>query len=38
MSETAGLMFTNDSMPVKVRDEFAAGVNGGTGIGKRNVP
>lgn len=38
MSETGGLMFTNDSLPVKVRDEWAAGVNGGIGIGKRNVP
>lgn len=37
-SETAGLMFTNDQMPIKVRDEFAAGVNGRSGIGKRNVP
>ena len=36
-SETGGLMFTNDTMPVKVRDEWAAGVNGGRGIGKRNV-
>jgi hypothetical protein len=36
-SETAGLMFTNDTLPVKVRDEFAYGVNGYRGIGKRNV-
>jgi len=36
-SETGGLMFTNDTLPVKVRDEWAAGVNGGRGIGKRNV-
>jgi hypothetical protein len=35
--ETAGLMFTNDTLPVKVRDEFAYGVNGFRGIGKRNV-
>jgi hypothetical protein len=35
--ETAGLMFTNDTLPVKVRDEFAFGVNGFRGIGKRNV-
>ncbi|MFZ0547845.1 MAG: hypothetical protein WAM60_20535 [Candidatus Promineifilaceae bacterium] len=35
--ETAGLMFTNDTLPVKVRDEFAYGVNGYRGIGKRNV-
>ncbi len=33
----AGLMFTNDKMPVKVRDEYAIGVNGGAGVGKRNV-
>ena len=38
ISEAAGLMFTNDTMPIKVRDEWAAGVNGGAGIGKRNVP
>lgn len=36
-SETAGLMFTNDILPIKVRDEFAVGVNGWRGIGKRNV-
>ncbi len=35
--ELAGLNFTNDEMPVKVRDEWAAGVNGAAGIGKRNV-
>jgi hypothetical protein len=35
--ETAGLMFTNDTLPVKVRDEFAYGVNGFRGVGKRNV-
>jgi hypothetical protein len=37
ISETAGLMFTNDVLPIKVRDEFAVGVNGPRGIGKRNV-
>lgn len=36
-SETAGLMFSNDTLPVKIRDEFAYGVNGYRGIGKRNV-
>lgn len=37
VSETSGLMFTNDILPIKVRDEFAVGVNGPRGIGKRNV-
>jgi hypothetical protein len=37
VSETSGLMFTNDTLPIKVRDEFAVGVNGWRGIGKRNV-
>lgn len=32
-----GLLFTNDTLPIKVRDEFAVGVNGPRGIGKRNV-
>jgi len=36
-SPTAGMVFTNDTLPVKVRDWFAAGVNGPRGIGKRNV-
>lgn len=36
-SETNGLLFTNDTLPIKVRDEFAVGVNGARGIGKRNV-
>ena len=36
-SPTAGLVFTNDVLPVKVRDWFAYGVNGYRGIGKRNV-
>lgn len=37
VSETSGLMFANDILPIKVRDEFALGVNGHRGIGKRNV-
>lgn len=37
VSETSGLMFSNDVLPIKVRDEFAVGVNGPRGIGKRNV-
>jgi hypothetical protein len=37
VNETAGLMFTNDVMPIKVRDEFAVGVNGYRGIYKENV-
>lgn len=37
VSETSGLLFTNDVMPIKIRDEFAVGVNGPRGIGKRNV-
>ena len=36
-SETGGLLFASDVLPVKVRDEFAYGVNGFRGIGKRNV-
>lgn len=36
-SETSGLMFTNDVLPIKVRDEFAIGVSSYHGIGKRNV-
>ncbi len=35
--ESNGLLFTNDTLPIKVRDEFAVGVNGARGIGKRNV-
>lgn len=35
--ETSGLMFSNDALPIKVRDWFAVGVNGYRGIGKRNV-
>ena len=37
VSETSGLMFSNDTLPIKVRDEFAVGVNGPRGIGKANV-
>jgi hypothetical protein len=36
-SETSGLMFTNDTLPVKVRDWFAVGVSTYIGIGKSNV-
>jgi hypothetical protein len=36
-SPTSGLMFTNDVLPVKVRDWFAYGVSTWRGIGKRNV-
>lgn len=37
VDELAGLMFTNDTLPVKVRDEYAYGVATYRGIGKRNV-
>jgi hypothetical protein len=33
----SGLMFTNDTLPIKVRDYFAYGVATWRGIGKRNV-
>jgi hypothetical protein len=36
-SPLAGLVFTNDVLPVKVRDWYAYGVSGYRGIGKRNV-
>jgi hypothetical protein len=36
-SPTAGLMFSNDVLPIKVRDYFAYGVATYRGIGKRNV-
>ncbi|MDI9549563.1 MAG: hypothetical protein QM346_18370, partial [Chloroflexota bacterium] len=36
-SETAGLMFTNDTLPVKVRDWWTYGVSTYVGIGKANV-
>ena len=35
--ETNGQLFSNDVLPIKVRDWFAVGVNGPRGIGKRNV-
>ena len=34
---TEGLMFTNDTLPVKIRDYFGVGVATYVGIGKRNV-
>jgi hypothetical protein len=34
---TSGLLFTNDVLPIKVRDEFMVGVASWRGIGKRNV-
>ena len=34
---TAGMVFTNDVLPIKVRDWFSYGVAGWRGIGKRNV-
>ena len=36
-SETSGLMFTNDTLPVKVRDWWAYGVATYVGVGKNNV-
>jgi hypothetical protein len=36
-SETHGLMFTNDTLPVKVRDWWAYGVSTYVGVAKRNV-
>ncbi len=36
-SETAGLMFTNDTLPIKIRDWWAYGVATHVGIGKSNV-
>jgi len=36
-SKLAGLMFTNDVLPIKVRDYWAYGVATYRGIGKRNV-
>lgn len=36
-SETQGLMFTNDTLPVKVRDWWAYGVATYVGVGKNNV-
>lgn len=36
-SESAGLMFTNDTLPVKVRDWWGYGVATHVGVGKNNV-
>ncbi len=36
-AETAGLMFSNDTLPVKVRDWWACGVTTHVGIGKNAV-
>lgn len=37
VSPLAGLVFTNDTLPVKVKDWWAAGVATWRGVGKRNV-
>jgi hypothetical protein len=36
-SETAGLMFTNDTLPITIRDWWAYGVATYVGVGKNNV-
>lgn len=36
-SESAGLMFTNDVLPIKARDWWAYGVSTWVGVAKRNV-
>jgi hypothetical protein len=36
-SETAGLMFTNDTLPIKIRDWWAYGVATWVGVAKNNV-
>ena len=36
-SETAGLMFSNDTLPIKIRDWWAYGVATHVGVGKNNV-
>ena len=36
-SQTGGLLFTNDKLPIKVRDEWAVGVSSAKGVSKRNV-
>lgn len=36
-TQTQGLLFTNDVLPIKIRDWFAVNVNGPRGFGKRNV-
>ena len=35
--QNGGLLFTNDVLPIKIRDEFMVGVASWRGIGKRNV-
>ncbi len=35
--QASGLLFTNDTLPIKVRDLFAYGVATWRGVGKRNV-
>jgi hypothetical protein len=37
LSPTAGLVFSNDTMPIKVKDHWAYGVATYRGIGKRNI-
>lgn len=37
VSPTAGLMFSNDVLPIRVKDQWAYGVATYRGIGKRNV-
>lgn len=36
--ESSGLLFTNDTMPIKIRDVFGVGVATYLGIGKSNAP
>ena len=36
-SESSGLLFTNDTLPVKIRDWWGYGVSTYIGIGKNNV-
>ena len=36
-SETSGLMFSNDTLPVKIRDWWSYGVSTYVGVAKRNV-
>ena len=36
-SEASGLLFTNDTLPVKIRDWWGYGVSTYIGIGKNNV-
>jgi len=37
VSESGGLLFYSDVLPIKIRDEFSYGVNGYKGIGGRVV-